>query len=182
MGKLIIVLILLTYLFVLRVVGQVPFTTCMFIPYSKGTSLICSCNDRLFPSTSLPRAPGDTSFRPAPIGRGCCGALPNGDHHQDEDESSMSLHDAAFKPQVLLIDAGCEWMGYASDITRTIPVGNGGKYTEKAGHIYELVLRMQKVSQAVHDIRVRTLTFRKPRIWSSQESTGISYTYTRIKS
>jgi Xaa-Pro dipeptidase len=37
-------------------------------------------------------------------------------------------------------------MGYASDITRTIPVGNGGKYTEKAGAIYELVLRMQKVS------------------------------------
>lgn len=46
----------------------------------------------------------------------------------------------------MLIDAGCEWMGYASDITRTIPVGNGGKYTEKAGQIYELVLRMQKVS------------------------------------
>jgi len=108
--------------------------------------LTCSCNDRLFPSTSLPRAPGDTSFRPAPIGRGCCGALPNGDHHQDEDTSSLSLHDSAFKPQVLLIDAGCEWMGYASDITRTIPVGKGGRYTEKAGAIYELVLRMQKVS------------------------------------
>lgn len=37
-------------------------------------------------------------------------------------------------------------MGYASDITRTIPIGNGGNYTDKAGHIYELVLRMQKVS------------------------------------
>jgi Xaa-Pro dipeptidase len=82
------------------------------------------------------------------MGRGCCGALPNGDHHQDDDQASQSLHDSAFKPQVLLIDAGCEWMGYASDITRTIPVGNSGKYTEKAGQIYELVLRMQKASQS----------------------------------
>lgn len=28
-------------------------------------------------------------------------------------------------------------------MTRTIPVGNGGKYTEKGGEIYELVLKMQ---------------------------------------
>ena len=56
------------------------------------------------------------------------------------------LHTGAFEPQILLIDAGCEWQGYASDVTRTIPIGNGGKYTEKGGEIYELVLRMQKVS------------------------------------
>jgi hypothetical protein len=143
---LIIVQIPLTCLSAHREVELVPSTTCTSMSYRIKLCLHRSCNDRLFPSTSLPRAPGDTSFRPAPIGRGCCGALPNGDHHQDEDTSSLSLHDSAFKPQVLLIDAGCEWMGYASDITRTIPVGNGGKYTEKAGAIYELVLRMQKVS------------------------------------
>jgi len=48
-------------------------------------------------------------------------------------------------PQVLLIDAGCEWNCYASDITRTMPVGNGGKFTSEARAIYELVLEMQKV-------------------------------------
>ncbi|KAJ3719646.1 Creatinase/aminopeptidase [Lentinula guzmanii] len=49
-------------------------------------------------------------------------------------------------PQVLLIDAGCEWNCYASDITRTMPVGNSGKFTSEARAIYELVLEMQKVA------------------------------------
>jgi len=53
--------------------------------------------------------------------------------------------DAELAPQVLLIDAGCEWRNYASDITRTIPVGNGGKFNKEAGAIYDLVLEMQKV-------------------------------------
>ena len=51
-----------------------------------------------------------------------------------------------FEPQVLLIDAGCEWNCHASDITRTMPVGNGGKFTPEAKAIYELVLAMQKAS------------------------------------
>jgi len=51
-----------------------------------------------------------------------------------------------FIPQVLLIDAGCEWNCYASDITRTMPIGNGGKFTTEARHIYDLVLEMQKAS------------------------------------
>lgn len=46
---------------------------------------------------------------------------------------------------MLLIDAGCEWNCYASDITRTMPVGNSGKFTPEARAIYELVLKMQKV-------------------------------------
>jgi len=50
------------------------------------------------------------------------------------------------QPQVLLIDAGCEWDNYASDITRTMPVGNGGKFTPEARAIYELVLEMQTAS------------------------------------
>jgi Xaa-Pro dipeptidase len=63
---------------------------------------------------------------------------------------------------MLLIDAGCEWENYASDITRTIPIGNGGKYTKEAGEIYELVLRMQKVrkgatcSKQPHSALIRT--------------------------
>ncbi len=42
---------------------------------------------------------------------------------------------------MLLIDAGCELDGYASDITRTFPVN--GKYTGEQKAIYELVLAAQ---------------------------------------
>ncbi|KAL0948075.1 hypothetical protein HGRIS_010699 [Hohenbuehelia grisea] len=68
--------------------------------------------------------------------------------HQNRNEFA---HGGArqLNPQVLLIDAGCEWSCYASDITRTMPVGNGGKFTPEARAIYELVLEMQKLSMAV---------------------------------
>ncbi|KAI6144931.1 Creatinase/aminopeptidase [Pisolithus tinctorius] len=52
-------------------------------------------------------------------------------------------------PQVLLIDAGCEWECHSSDITRTMPVGNGGKFTTEARAIYDLVLEMQQESLAM---------------------------------
>ncbi|KAF5021310.1 hypothetical protein F66182_6708 [Fusarium sp. NRRL 66182] len=42
----------------------------------------------------------------------------------------------------LLLDAGCEWNNYASDITRTFPLS--GKFTNESRHIYETVLKMQK--------------------------------------
>lgn len=61
-------------------------------------------------------------------------------------ESFDDLRQGAFLPQVLLIDAGCEYRGgYASDITRTIPIGNGGRYTEEGKTVYAIVLKMQKV-------------------------------------
>ncbi|TKA50262.1 hypothetical protein B0A55_12869 [Friedmanniomyces simplex] len=41
----------------------------------------------------------------------------------------------------LLLDAGCEWQCYCSDITRTFPLD--GKFTKESKDIYELVLRMQ---------------------------------------
>ncbi|OJA21141.1 hypothetical protein AZE42_04362 [Rhizopogon vesiculosus] len=50
------------------------------------------------------------------------------------------------EPQVLLIDAGCEWDCYSADITRTMPVGNGGKFSENSKQIYSLVLEMQQKS------------------------------------
>ncbi|KAF9556701.1 Creatinase/aminopeptidase [Agrocybe pediades] len=64
----------------------------------------------------------------------------------DQQNKNESAHNRArdLQPQVLLIDAGCEWSYYASDITRTMPVGNGGKFTPEARAIYELVLEMQK--------------------------------------
>lgn len=43
--------------------------------------------------------------------------------------------------ELILIDAGCEYEMYASDITRTIPVG--GKFTKAQKEVYEAVLQAQ---------------------------------------
>ncbi|KAF8331868.1 prolidase [Cantharellus anzutake] len=69
----------------------------------------------------------------------------NGRHHGLHRENGTHAigPGSRLAPQVLLLDAGCEWKNYASDITRTIPVGNGGKFTEAAKEIYSLVLKMQ---------------------------------------
>jgi Xaa-Pro aminopeptidase len=56
------------------------------------------------------------------------------------------LHDG----DLLLIDAGCELDGYASDITRTFPVN--GKFSGPQKDLYELVLAAQKA--AIEAVRV----------------------------
>ena len=43
---------------------------------------------------------------------------------------------------VVLVDAGCEYKGYASDITRTLPLR--GKFEGKAKAIYDIVEEMQE--------------------------------------
>jgi Xaa-Pro aminopeptidase len=45
---------------------------------------------------------------------------------------------------LLLIDAGCEVEGYASDITRTFPVN--GKYSQAQREVYDIVLAAQKAA------------------------------------
>jgi len=52
-------------------------------------------------------------------------------------ENNRQLQDG----ELLLIDAGCEYRGYASDITRTFPVN--GRFTGPQKSIYELVLAAQ---------------------------------------
>ena len=66
---------------------------------------------------------------------------------------------------ILLIDAGCELHGYASDITRSFPVD--GRFSKAQREIYELVLAAQAAAiksvrpgkswQAPHDAAVRVL-------------------------
>jgi len=47
---------------------------------------------------------------------------------------------------VLLIDAGCEFQSYASDITRTLPVN--GRFTSEQRAIYEVVLEANRAAIA----------------------------------
>jgi Xaa-Pro aminopeptidase len=67
---------------------------------------------------------------------------------------------------LLLIDAGCEYDFYASDITRTFPVN--GRYTPEQRAVYEIVLAAQQAAfaeiypgnhwNAPHDAAVRATT------------------------
>ena len=76
-------------------------------------------------------------------------------------ENNAVLNDG----DLLLIDAGCELDGYASDITRTFPVS--GKFSGPQKMIYELVLDAQRAAmeatsrgnswQAPHDAATKVL-------------------------
>ena len=55
-------------------------------------------------------------------------------HYRDNNRQTQA-------DDLLLIDAGCEYLGYASDITRSFPVG--GKFSGPQKAIYELVLAAQ---------------------------------------
>ncbi|MCL5060032.1 MAG: aminopeptidase P N-terminal domain-containing protein [Candidatus Thermoplasmatota archaeon] len=67
---------------------------------------------------------------------------------------------------LLLIDAGCELNGYASDLTRTFPVN--GRFSPVQKDVYEIVLAAQAAAMAAikpgapwiapHDAAVRVLT------------------------
>lgn len=66
---------------------------------------------------------------------------------------------------LVLIDAGCEYAGYASDVTRTYPVG--GRFTPETRAVYEVVLAAQEAAleasrpgatlDEVHDAALRRL-------------------------
>jgi Xaa-Pro aminopeptidase len=68
--------------------------------------------------------------------------------------------------ELVLIDAGCELEGYASDVTRTFPVG--GRYTGERRAVYEAVLAAQDAALdlckpgatlvEIHDAAVRLIT------------------------
>ncbi|HTQ37146.1 MAG TPA: Xaa-Pro aminopeptidase [Steroidobacteraceae bacterium] len=60
--------------------------------------------------------------------------------HYRENESRLN------EGELLLVDAGAEYQGYASDITRTWPVG--GSYTPAQRQVYEVVLEAQHAAIA----------------------------------
>jgi Xaa-Pro aminopeptidase len=80
-------------------------------------------------------------------------------HYRDND---AELKDG----ELLLIDAGCEYDSYASDITRTFPVN--GRFTPEQRAVYEVVLAAQRAAIArvragnhwndPHDAAVRVIT------------------------
>ena len=67
--------------------------------------------------------------------------------------------------ELCLVDAGCEWEFYASDVTRTLPIG--GRFSPEQRALYELVLRAEYAALArvrpgatqddVHDTAVGVL-------------------------
>jgi Xaa-Pro aminopeptidase len=68
--------------------------------------------------------------------------------------------------ELLLVDAGCEYGYYASDITRTYPVG--GRFSREQRAVYEIVLEAQRAAiskvkagnhwNEPHDAAVRAIT------------------------
>jgi Xaa-Pro aminopeptidase len=77
-------------------------------------------------------------------------------------ENSRRLVDG----DLLLIDAGAEYAGYAGDVTRTFPVG--ARFTGPQRDVYSVVLRAQLAAldacipgntlEAINDIAIRSLT------------------------
>ncbi|ADN08680.1 aminopeptidase P N-terminal domain-containing protein [Sulfurimonas autotrophica] len=64
-----------------------------------------------------------------------CGNSANTLHYINNDKKLI-------QGELILIDAGCEYEYYASDITRTIPVNV--KFTQAQAEVYEMVLNVQK--------------------------------------
>ncbi|MBY5993593.1 Xaa-Pro aminopeptidase [Ferrimonas balearica] len=67
-------------------------------------------------------------------------------------ENACILHytenDAPLKDgDLVLIDAGCEFQGYAADITRTFPVN--GQFSEEQKALYQIVLEAEKAAVAM---------------------------------
>jgi Xaa-Pro aminopeptidase len=97
----------------------------------------------------------DTSYHPI-VGGGANTCVL---HYRD---NNARLNDG----DLLLIDAGCEYQFYASDITRTLPVN--GRYSPEQRAVYEVVLSAQRAAFAKvkpgnhwnepHDAAVRAVT------------------------
>jgi Xaa-Pro aminopeptidase len=101
------------------------------------------------------RHDADISYHPI-VGSGANACI----LHYHENRAELAAGD------LLLIDAGCEYQLYASDVTRTFPVD--GRFTDAQRAIYEIVLDAQRAAIArvrpgnhwnePHDAAVRVIT------------------------
>ena len=101
------------------------------------------------------RCNADTSYQPI-VGGGANSCVL---HYRENDQP---LKDG----ELLLIDAGCEYQSYASDITRTFPIN--GRFTPEQRAVYEVVLEANLAAIAKvrpgnhwndpHDAAVRVVT------------------------
>jgi Xaa-Pro aminopeptidase len=97
----------------------------------------------------------DTSYHPI-VGGGANSCIL---HYRDNDQPLKS-------GELLLVDAGCEYQCYASDITRTFPVN--GRFTPEQRAVYEVVLEANHAAIArvrpgnhwnePHEAAVRVIT------------------------
>ncbi|HEX5462904.1 MAG TPA: Xaa-Pro aminopeptidase [Steroidobacteraceae bacterium] len=97
----------------------------------------------------------DTSYHPI-VGGGANSCIL---HYRDNDQPLKA-------GDVLLVDAGCEYESYASDITRTFPVG--GRFTPEQRAVYQVVLEANRAAIAKvrpgnhwnepHEAAVRVIT------------------------
>jgi Xaa-Pro aminopeptidase len=78
-------------------------------------------------------------------------------------ENQDSLKDG----DLVLIDAGCEYLNYAADITRTFPVN--GKFTEEQAAIYDVVLKAQADAIAVIGPGIEYNKTNEATIWAITE-------------
>ncbi|OGZ07139.1 MAG: hypothetical protein A3D65_03615 [Candidatus Lloydbacteria bacterium RIFCSPHIGHO2_02_FULL_50_13] len=106
---------------------------------------------------SFRRAGGDPCHAYTPIiatGKNACTL-----HH-------VSTHTRIKNGDLVLVDAGCEYEGYASDITRTFPAN--GKFAAEQRAIYEIVFLAQRAAiqmarpgeplYVVHNVAARVIT------------------------
>ncbi|EJT96514.1 Creatinase/aminopeptidase, partial [Dacryopinax primogenitus] len=101
---------------------------------TRASTLHYCCNDKSFAWGPLPSPSHPHSHSHSALGG--LGSLLHGDGNGNGKEEGLQA-------QVLLIDAGCEWDCYASDITRVTPIGNNGHFSPQARDIYLTVLHMQ---------------------------------------
>ena len=97
----------------------------------------------------------DTSYQPI-VGGGANSCIL---HYRDNDQPLKA-------GDMLLVDAGCEYESYASDITRTYPVS--GRFTPQQRAVYEIVLEANRAAIAKvrpgnhwnepHEAAVRVIT------------------------
>jgi Xaa-Pro aminopeptidase len=96
--------------------------------------------------------------------------------HYSSNEATME------KGDVVVIDAACEYSMYASDITRTMPIG--GKFTPRQHELYEIVLGAHRAAAAAFvagKMRLGNVNQRGPEVTDTLDKIAYDYINTHGK-